>query len=119
MPLFETLEHKIPAKLVAAVGLGLGILTMAGCGASAEAKPGSATVIERDYDAAYTTVTQVGKVPVVQYHPADYDLTVEQCGRYGDEFADDRGCVRFDIDVSEETYNKHPEGSIIMLPLTQ
>ena len=118
MSIFETLEQKVPAKLVASVGLGLGVLTMAGC-STVEAEPGPATVIAHDYDAPYTSVIIVGKVPVVQYHPADWDLTVRQCGREGDEGADAQGCVEFDVDVTEEVYNQYPDGSEIVLPLPQ
>ena len=116
MAFFETLEQKVSAKLVAALGLGLGVLSMGAC-ASAEAQPGPATVIGHDYTGPYTTYVQVGKVPVIQYHPADYDLLLRQCGREGDEFADAQGCVEFEVDVNEETYNKYPDGSEVIIPL--
>ena len=116
MSFFETLEQKVPAKLVASVGLGLGVLTMAGC-ATAEAQPGPATVVRHEYTAPYTTLIPVGKVWVPQFHPADYDLIVDQCGREGDQFADERGCVELDLDVSEQVYNQYQDGAEIVLPL--
>jgi len=119
MAFFEILEQKVPAKLIASVGLGLGVLTMAGCAETAQAEPGPATVVEHHYRPSYTTVIMVGRVPVVQYHPADYDLGLKQCDREGDKFADAEGCVKLEVDVTEEIYNKYPDGSEITLPIQE
>ena len=117
MQLREVLERKVPASLMV-LGLGLGALGLSGC-SSAEAEPGPATVVGHEYTAPYTTVVFVGKTPIIQYHPADYELQLRQCEREGDKFADSQGCVGLEVDVSQETYEQYPDGSQIILPIEE
>ncbi len=49
-------------------------------------------------------------------HPAEYHLDIKQCEREGDTHADAEGCVTAHVDVSQQVYESHPDGSEIVLP---
>ena len=70
----------------------------------------NAIIVEKDYDAAYTTVQPIliGKtvVPTTKYHPADWDICIEYDG------------VTIEWDVDEETYNQYNIGDSIKCHLT-
>ena len=111
---FKVMERLAPAV---ALGAALGLVGLTGCSASPGLTPNeTATVTGRDYDPPYTTLIYVNKVPIIQYHPADYDLFVRQCGHDGEAGADPEGCIDGEIDVTEEVYNQYPDGSQIVVP---
>lgn len=103
---------------MAAVGFGL--LWLTGCGEpSPEIIEGlPATVVEHEYSAPYTTLIMAGKVMVPVYHPAQYDLEVQQCDRMADDRSDGNrdGCIQETVSVSSETYDQYKDGQEIILP---
>jgi hypothetical protein len=110
----STMERFVP---LAALGAALGLVGLSGCSTGPELTPNqTATVVGRDYDPPYTTVIYVNKVPIIQYHPADYDLFVRQCGHEGEAGADPQGCIEGEIDVTQEVYEQTPDGSQIVVP---
>ena len=86
--------------------------TLVGCAkvVSKETIEVEATVVEKDYDKAYTTTTfmHTGKtlLPMTQHHPADWDITL----KYED--------ITENWDVDENIYNQYEVGDTIKCHLT-
>lgn len=113
----EKLAHESGSRYfrraLVALGVGAGVLTIASCGETAEILPNRpAVVIEKEYDDADTGMIGV-KPPIFVTYPEEFLLTVSQCDRTGDPFADERGCLVDVVEVDEETYNAHAVGSQI------
>ncbi len=116
MEIRKFIERKAPV-IALSLGLGVGGLALAGCSNDPEVlkdRPG--TVTEHIYHPPYTSFIMAGKVPIITYHPAEYDLDVRQCDRAADSHADAQGCVTAEIEVSEQTYQQFPDGSQIEFP---
>lgn len=116
--MFEKIKSN---KKVIAAGLALSIggLTLSGCSEDVFAKGGEATVVAHEYDDpdSWTTIALVGKVPIIMNHydRAHYYLMLEQCGREGDEQADENGCVYGEIEVNKSQFDSFEDGDEITL----
>lgn len=100
-----------------AVGLCIGSISLFGCGDKEaqffDGKP--ATVVSHEYDDPDPGFIIIGKVPIFFTYPEHYYLNVDQCGH--DELRDQNpnGCGLFTVEVDQETYDQHPDGSTILL----
>lgn len=104
----ELLKQRInKAKYL--LGAGVASLALTSCGASPELvsnTPGE--VVGHSYDDE-----DVVAIKPLIIDPEEWLIDIKQCGREGDTYADQSGCVTIQLSVSEEYYNSVQDGQIL------